>query len=369
MASNIKIKRAKVHWCDEEVNAAVEVIKSGRYVKGPNVKAFEQEFANYIGTKYALAVNNGTAALILALLAAGIKRGDEVITTPFTFMATGNAILLAGGKPVFADIDEDSMNIDPAAIKKAVTQKTKAIIPVHLYGQSADMDPILEIAEEKNLKVIEDAAQAHGAKYKDDMCGSFGDFGCFSFYPTKNMTVCGDGGMVVTDDLELYEKAVMYRDAGRKEGDIEHTFVPGYNFRLSEIHAAIGRQQLKHVAAWDEERRQIATWYEKYLAGIKQLTLPEEMEYAYHIYHLYSGRAERRDDLIKFLEQNGVEAGAHYPIPLHLQETFKHLGNNRGDFPKAEKAAATQISLPIYPGLKEDDIKFVAEQVGKFYKK
>ena len=261
------------------------------------------------------------------------------------------------------------MNIDPAQIKKAITPKTKAIVPVHLYGQSADMDPILEIAEEKNLKVIEDAAQAHGAKYKGDMCGSFGDFGCFSFYPTKNMTVCGDGGMVVTDDAELYAKAVMYRDAGRKEGDIEHTFVAGYNFRLSEIHAAIGRQQLKHVAAWDEERRQIATWYDKCLAGIKELTLPEEMEYAHHVYHLYSARAQRRDDLIKFLEQNGVEAGAHYPVPLHLQETFKHLGNNRGDFPKAEKAASTQISLPIYPGLKEEDIKFVAEQVRKFYKK
>ncbi len=363
------IKRAKIHFCEEEINAATEVIKSGRYVKGPNVKSFEQEFANFVGSKYAVAVNSGTSALIVSLLAAGIKRGDEVITTPFTFMATGNAILIAGAKPVLVDSEQDSMNIDSEKIKNAVTDKTKAIMPVHLYGQSADMDPILEIAEKNNLLVIEDAAQAHGAKYKGDSCGTFGDFGCFSFYPTKNMTVCGDGGMIVTDNKELYENAIMYRDAGRKEGDIEHSYVPGYNFRLSEIHAAIGRAQLKHVTKWNEERRQIATWYDKYLAGIKELILPVEMEYAYHIYHLYSPRAQRRNQLIKFLEQNGVEAGTHYPVPLHLQPGFKHFGHTRGNFPVSEKAADTQISLPIYPGLKESDIEFVAEQIKKFYKK
>ncbi|HIJ98755.1 TPA: DegT/DnrJ/EryC1/StrS family aminotransferase [archaeon] len=367
--AKVRIKRAKIHFCDEEINAALEVIKSGRYVKGPNVSAFEEEFAKFVGTKHAVAVNSGTSALIAALLAAGVKRGDEVITTPFTFMATGNAILIAGGKPVLVDIDEDSMNIDPGAVKKAVTPKTKAIMPVHLYGQSADMDPILEVATEKDLIIVEDAAQAVGAKYKGDSCGTFGDINCFSFYPTKNMTVCGDGGMITTDNPELYEKSIMYRDAGRKKGDIERSYVPGYNFRLSELHAAIGRAQLKHVKKWNEERRQIATWYDKYLSGTKELILPEEMEYAYHIYHLYSPRAQRRDQLLKFLEQNGVEAGTHYPIPLHVQETFKHLGYGRGDFPKSEKAADMQISLPVYPGLKEKDIQYVAEQIKKFYKK
>ncbi len=365
----IKIKRACVSASKDEEKAVVEVLRSGRYVKGPNVKAFEQEFAKFVGTKYAVTVNSGTSALIVAMLSSGIKHGDEVITTPFTFIATGNAIALAGAKPVFADIDAENFNINPEKIKDVITEKTKAIIPVHLYGQPADMDPILEIANEHNLTVIEDAAQAHGAKYKGDNCGSFGHINCFSFYPTKNMTVCGDGGMITTDDSALYEKAIMYRDAGRKAGDIERTYVPGYNFRLSEMLAACGRVQLKKLPKWNEERRKIATWYEKYLSGIDGLILPEEMEYGHHIYHLYSSRAQRRDDLIKFLEQKGVEAGTHYPIPLHLQETFEHLRYKKGDFPEAEKAAAEQISLPIYPGLKETDIKFVSNQIKRFYKK
>ena len=366
--TEVRIKRAKVSAGPEEEKAVLEVLRSGRYVKGPNVKAFEAEFAEFIGTKYAITVNSGTAALIVAMLAAGIKHGDEVITTPHTFMATGNSILLAGGKPVFVDIDPENFNINPDKIEDAITPKTKAILPVHLYGQSADMDPIIDIANDKKLSVIEDAAQAHGAKYKGDNCGSFGNINCFSFYPTKNMTVCGDGGMITTDDKELYERSIMYRDAGRKAGDIEHTFVAGYNFRLSEMLAAVGRIQLKKLPKWNEERRQIAQWYERELSGIKQIILPEEMEYAHHIYHLYSIRAQRRDDLLKFLEQNGVEAGTHYPIPMHVQETFKNLNYTRGNFPEAEKAAAEQVSLPIYPGLKENDVKYVAEQIKKFYK-
>ncbi len=347
----------------DEIDVAVErVVKSGRFIMGQEVKAFEEAFADYCQTKYACGVSSGTAALHLAVLACGIGEGDEVITVDNTFIATAEGIIQNGAKPVFVDIEIDTYNIDPSKIEAKITEKTKAILPVHLYGQVADMDVIMSIAKKHNLKVIEDAAQAHGAEYKGKRAGSIGDVACFSFYPGKNLGAYGDAGAVTTNDPEIAEKVSMLRDHGRKV-KYEHSAV-GFNERMDSLQGAILNTKLKHLDEWTKKRRQVADWYKKYLPD--SVVSPVEKEGNKHVYHLFVIRHPARDKLREFLKEKGITALIHYPIPLHLQEALKHLGGKKGDYPISEQYSAKILSLPIFPELTEDEVKYVAESIGEF---
>ncbi|NQT75362.1 MAG: DegT/DnrJ/EryC1/StrS family aminotransferase [Candidatus Omnitrophica bacterium] len=344
-----------------EIKGPIEkVMQSGGFILGEDVKLFEQEFAEYCGVKYGVGVNSGTDALFLACLACGIGKGDEVIVMPYTYIATTLAISMTGARPVFVDIDEKTYNIDISKIEKAITAKTKAILPVHLYGHPVDMDPLMEIAKKRGLKVIEDCAQAHGALYKNKKVGSFGDASCFSFYPTKNLGAFGDGGMVMTSSEKIKEKLVFLRDYGRK-GRYEH-IMKGYNSRLDTLQAAILRIKLRHLDEWDEKRRLNAALYTK-LFKEKQLDIitPYEAEYARHVYHLYAVRVKNRGKVMEKLQDNGVRTLVHYPIPIHLQEAYKDLGHKKGDFPVSERCCGEILSLPMYPELSEEEIGYVVE--------
>jgi dTDP-4-amino-4,6-dideoxygalactose transaminase len=339
-----------------------KIMQRGDFILGKEVALFEQEFAKYCNRKFAVGVNSGTDALFLGLLSLGVGSGDEVIVPVFTYIASALAVSYTGAKPVFVDIDKDTYNIDVNKIEKAITKNTKAIIPVHLYGQVADMQPILDIAKRYNLKVVEDAAQAHGAKYKISrtkwrVVGSIGDIGCFSFYPTKNLGAFGDGGMVVTDNEATYKKLLMLRDYGRRSR-YEHVTL-GYNSRLDTVQAAVLRAKLKHLDKWNTLRRQNAQLYLKELENIKGIILPMEAPYSYHVYHIFAIRVKNKDEVINKLAKKGISVLMHYPIPLHLQEVYKDLGYKKGDFPVAEKVAEEIISLPMYPYLKEAQIKFI----------
>jgi len=345
-----------------------EVMRSGYFVLGPRVAELEKQGAEYCQARYALGVSSGTDALILALMAAGIGPGDEVITTPYTFFATVGSIVRLGAKPVFVDIDEATFNIDPAAIEAAITSNTRAIIPVHLYGQCADMDPILEIAERHNLVVIEDAAQAIGSEYKNRRAGSFGRFGCFSFFPTKNLGGFGDGGMLTAateDDLDLL---TTLRVHGSKP-KYYHKLVGG-NFRLDALQAAVILAKIKHLPAWTERRRENAVRYwrlfeEAGLAG--QVQLPREV-FSGHTYNQFVIRAgAHRDALREHLAKNKVATEIYYPLPLHLQECFKALGHKAGDFPKSERAAEETIALPISQEVTPRQQEYVVETIGRFF--
>jgi len=334
------------------------------FILGKEEVIFEKEFAGYCGSRFAVGVNSGTDALFLALLSLGIGPGDEVIVPVFTYIATALAVTYTGARPVFVDIDRDYYNIDTGKIRSAITKKTKAIIPVHLFGQAADMKQISALARKYHLKIVEDAAQAHGAKYKISdgkwkLVGGIGDIGCFSFYPTKNLGGCGDGGMVTTNDKKIYKKLLLLRDYGRCSR-YEHVSI-GYNSRLDTLQAAILRIKLKHLEKWNSMRRQSAAIYNRELADIEEIIRPRQADYARHVYHVYAIRVRQRDRVIKELAKNGIVALIHYPIPLHLQKVYKDLGYNRGDFPVAEKIAQEIISLPIYPHLKESQIKFIAK--------
>jgi dTDP-4-amino-4,6-dideoxygalactose transaminase len=344
-----------------EVDAAVAgVLESGQFILGKEVAAFEGEFAAYCGAAHAIAVNSGTSALHLALLAMGVGPGDEVITVPFTFVASVAAILYTGARPVFVDIDPDSYNIDVRQIEPAITPRTKAILPVHLYGQPADLDPIFEIARRRNLTVVEDAAQAHGAQYKDLPVGAIGDIGCFSFYPTKNLAACGEGGAVVTNNPAYARTVRLLRDWG-SEKKYEHT-LEGYNYRLEALQGAILRVKLRHLDRWNEARRAHAAQYGQTLssAGVKT---PRELPYARHVYHAYTIRTDSRSELRRHLDESGIQTAIHYPIPAHLQPAYADLGYRPGDFPVAEQAAREVLSLPIYPELTNDQIAAVAQAV------
>lgn len=346
---------------DEIAQAIEKVMRSGQFILGKEVSLFEKEFAEYCGVKYAVAVNSGTDALFLACLACGIGRDDEVITTSNTYIATALAISMTGAKPVFVDIDEKTYNIDPTRIEYAITKKTKAILPVHLYGHAADMEPILKIAKKYRLKIIEDCAQAHEALYKGRKVGSFGDVGCFSFYPTKNLGAFGDGGMMVTNFKELYDKMLLLRDYGRK-GRYENV-IKGYNSRLDTIQAAILRVKLKYLDEWNDRRRANAELYTKLFKGAKlKVILPFEADYARHIFHLYVIRVKNRDKIMQRLSERGVRTLIHYPIPIHLQKAFKELGYRKGDFPITEKVCKEVLSLPMYPELTEKQIRYVVAQ-------
>jgi dTDP-4-amino-4,6-dideoxygalactose transaminase/acetyltransferase-like isoleucine patch superfamily enzyme len=324
------------------------VLDSSAFILGQEVAAFEEEFAAYSGARFGIALNSGTSALHLGLLAAGIGPGDEVVTVPFTFVATTAAVLYAGARPIFVDIDPASFTMDVSQIEAAITPHTKAILPVHLYGQPADMDRILEIARRHGLVVIEDAAQAHGAEYKGRRVGGIGDLGCFSFYPGKNLGAYGEGGMVVTNSPEYARTIRMLRDWG--QADKYHHVLKGYNYRMDALQGAVLRIKLRHLEPWIEARRAHAAQYDELLTGFEVQT-PTAMPFGRHVYHIYAVRVPERDVLQEVLHTHGIQTGIHYPIPVHLQPAYADLGYSAGMFPHAEAAAREVLSLPIFPEL------------------
>jgi dTDP-4-amino-4,6-dideoxygalactose transaminase len=351
--------KAQYRTIKEEINEAVlRTLASTQFCLGPEVSAFESEFAAYCESNYCIAVNSGTSALHLAFLSAGIKAGDEILTVPFTFVATVAAILYAGATPVFIDIDPLSYTMDPNQIEKAITPKTKAIVPVHLYGQPADMDPILEIARRHSLVVIEDAAQAHGATYKGKRAGSIGDLACSSFYPGKNLGAYGEGGAVTTNNPEYDRVIRMLRDWG--QGKKYYHELKGFNYRMDGVQGAVLRVKLRHLEKWTEARRSWAALYDQLIDG-SGLIPPRAMPYARHVYHIYAVRHPQRDQLIAMLQAKGVSTGIHYPIPVHMQKAYADLGYRAGDFPQTERAAREVLSLPMFAELNPDQIKAVAD--------
>ena len=346
----------------EEINSAVlGVIQSTHFILGPHGKALEQEVAAYHGVKHAVAVASGTDALHLALLAAGVTRGDEVITTPFTFIATAEAASYIGAVPVFVDIDPGTFNMDIAKIEAAITKRTKAIVPVHLYGQPVDMDGLMHIAKKHGLRVIEDCAQSFGAQYRGKKTGAFGDLGCFSFFPSKNLGGYGDGGMVITDDSALSERLQSLRNHG-SHMRYYHDEV-GFNSRLDEIQAAILRVKLRHIDEYNEKRRKNALLYNKHLADAGIQT-PSERDGTKHVFHQYTVRIKNRDDVKKKLDAGTVTSSMiYYPVPLHLQAAYKDLAMRAGSLPQAEKAAREVLSLPMDPELTEGEVQQVAGAV------
>ena len=352
---------AEYHELKSEIDAAVaRVLESGHFILGSEVAALEQEFAAYCGVSYAVAVNSGTSALHLALLAAGIGPGDEVLTTPFTFYATVAAIGYAGATPVYVDIDPATFNIDPRKIEAAITPRTRAILPVHLYGQPADMDPILDIARRHNLIVIEDAAQAHGAEYNGRRTGSIGDLGCFSFYPTKNLGAAGEGGMVTTNNPEFARTLSLLRNWG--EESRYHPVLKGYNYRLPAIQAAVLRVKLKRLEQWTERRRALAAEYDHLLRDAAVIC-PATNSRSRHVYCLYAIRAAGRDGLERALGSQGIQTAVHYPLPIYLMPAYTDARYKAGDFPVAEASAGTVLSLPLYPQMTMTQVAEVAAQI------
>lgn len=363
-AKNIPMLDLKAQYLplkDEIKSALKAIIESGRFVLGQNVKSFEEEVASYHNVNSAVALASGTDALHLSLNALGITTGDEVITTPFTFIATAEAIAYVGAKPVFVDIRKDTLNMDTSKIEEKITPNTKAIIVVHLFGQATDMDEIMAIAKKYSLKVIEDSAQAFGAKYKGIPVGTIGDCGCFSFYPSKNLGAYGDGGMLITNNKKVAERTNLLRNHGTT-GPYQHSFI-GFNSRLDEIQAAILRIKLRHIDKYNSNRSKIANIYTSVLGNAIQC--PVELSDRSHIYHQYTLRSSKRDGIQAFLKEQNIPSVVYYPIPLHLQGAFKDLGYSEGDLPESESAAKEVLSLPIYPELEPEDAKYIAETVLK----
>jgi dTDP-4-amino-4,6-dideoxygalactose transaminase len=344
-----------------EVDKAIHaVLDSCGYILGPEVAKFEEEFAAYSNAKFGIGVNTGTSALHLSLLAADIGPGDEVITTPFTFVATVAAIEYAGAKPVFVDIEPKSYNIDPAKIEAAVTPRTRAIIPVHLHGLMAEMDPILEIARRRKLVVIEDACQAHGAEYKGKRAGSLGDLAAFSFYPGKNLGAYGEGGLITTSNADYAKKIRMLRDWGAEKK--YHHVLKGFNNRLEGIQGAVLRVKLRHLEAWTEGRRKAAALYDKLLSG-SGVVVPQPQKHQRHVYHVYAIRTKQRQVWADALNSQGIQTGIHYPFPVHLLPAYADLGYKAGDFPHAEGAADEVLSLPMFAELTVEQCEKVARAV------
>jgi dTDP-4-amino-4,6-dideoxygalactose transaminase len=356
--------KAQYHSIKEEVQVAMSgVLESSQFVLGEEVGAFEREFSAYCGgVKHGIGVNSGTSALHLALLAAGIGQGDEVITVPFTFIATVSAVDYTGARPVFVDVDPKSRTMDPNQVEAAITSRTKAILPVHIHGQPADMDPILEIARRRNLLVIEDAAQAHGAEYKGRRCGSLGDMACFSFYPGKNLGAYGESGIVLTNNDQYARKIRMLRDWGQ-EKKYQHA-LKGFNYRMEGLQGAVLRVKLRHLEAWTEARRAHAREYAEALAEC-DVSIPGEMPGTRHVYHVYGIRVAQRDEVQQALHQQGIQTAIHYPVPVHLQPAFAELRYKTGNFPHSEAIAAEELSLPMYAELASDAILRVTEAMSK----
>lgn len=338
-----------------------EVFEKGCFILGPDVKQFEENFAAYCDAKYAVGVNSGTDALYLAMAALDITVGDEVILPTFTFIATCLCISYTGATPVFVDIEDETYNIDPEKLEAAITSKTKAIIPVHLYGQAANMDEIKAIAQKHNIKVVEDAAQAHGARYKGQRIGSLGEMACFSFYPGKGLGAFGDAGMVVTNNEEYYKKVMMLRDYGRS-GKYDH-MIKGYNSRLDTVQAVVLVEKLKRLDAWNQHRVEKAKLYYELLKDVDGIILPMAKDDREHVYQTFATRVENRDEVMQKLQAKGVGAIIHYPKPVHLQEAYKDAGYKKGDFPVAEKVANTELSLPMFPHITNEQVEYVCQTI------
>jgi len=353
--------KAQYHSIKTEIDAAISgVLESSQFALGTEVAEFEKEFAAYCTNRETIGVNSGTSALHLALLAAGVGPGDEVITTPFTFVATVAAILYAGATPVYVDIDAESYNLDPAKLERALTAKTKAILPVHLYGQPADMAAILAIARSRGITVIEDAAQAHGAEYNGQRTGSLADLACFSFYPGKNLGAYGEAGAVVTANPDYAKNIRLLRSWG--ESRRYYHDLRGYNYRMEGMQGAILRVKLRHLERWTEARRSHAALYDRLLKDSGVIT-PRQMPYARHVYHVYAIRTPQRNALVETLTSSGIQYGIHYPVPIHLQPAYRDSRYGPGDFPVAERIAGEVLSLPIYPELQRSQIEEVCEVV------
>lgn len=383
--------KAQYESLAKELNeATLEILSSANYIMGKTVLDFEKEFANYVGVKHAISVGNGTDALVLALKAMGIGKGDEVITTPFTFFATAEAISAVGATPIFVDVEKETFNIDVTKIKEKINSNTKAIMPVHIFGQSADMDEINEIAKKHNLLVIEDACQAIGGKYKGRKIGSLGDVACFSFFPTKNLGCAGDGGMIVTDNDEIATIARALRTHGSGENgqkaynllnNIEeevqtvegandtvynplkyYNYLIGYNTRLDAIQAAILAVKIKEIDNWNAKRREIVSIYNEALQN-NDLVTPVAKDYNEHVYHMYILQSENREEIIAKLKEAGIATGVYYPVPLHLQKVYKDLGYKEGDMPVAEYLSHRTFAIPVYPELTKEQVDYIISKL------
>jgi dTDP-4-amino-4,6-dideoxygalactose transaminase len=350
---------------DELLDIVSGLLDSGQFILGEDLVKFENTFANLCGTKYALGVANGTDALFLSMKVMGIQQGDEVITAPNSYLASASSIFLAGATPVFADVRED-FNIDPEQIRKAITSRTKAIIPVHLTGRPADLDAILTIAKENHLAVFEDCAQAVCAEYKGKPVGSFGNTGCFSLHPLKNLSACGDGGVITTNNEDLYQKLLKARNHGLRNRD-ECEFW-SYNSRLDNLHAAMLNVKLNKLDEWTDRRREIAAYYYDRLSGL-DMVIPKDKSTEKAVYHTFIIQTNRRDKLKNFLSEKGIDTKIHYPIPIHLQDAAKYLGYKKGDFPVTENQTETILSLPVFPELSDEQIEYVADTINRFFKK
>jgi dTDP-4-amino-4,6-dideoxygalactose transaminase len=357
---------AQIRGVRKEIDTALaRALDNCTFCLGPDVAQFEKDFAGFCGVKHCVAMNSGTSALHVAMRLLNVGPGDEVITTPYTFIATSWAISYTGAKPVYVDIDDDTLCLNPKLIEKAVTPRTKAVLPVHLYGHPFDADAILKICRKHNLPLVEDAAQAHGAKYKGKTTGTLGDIACFSFYPAKNLGACGEGGALVTNNPDFAARAKSLREHGSTQR--YHHDEIGYNYRMEGFQGAVLGVKLKHFDAWAAGRRRVAKRYAELLADTP-LHLPRETGAVESAWHLYTVRHPRRDELKKFLDENGIGNAVHYPIPLHRQKVYAHLGHKPGDFPVAEKAAREVLSLPMFPELTDAQIGRVAEVVRNFFK-
>lgn len=359
--------KKQYHNIKDEIDSAIqEILDNATFILGKKVEDFEKKFANVCEVKHCIGVNSGTSALRLSLLAMGIKPGDEVITPPFTFIATQEAISLIGAKPVFVDIEDKTYCIDTNKIEEKITNKTKAIIPVHIFGQPANMDPIMEIANKHDIKVIEDSAQAHSALYKNKKAGSIGDVSCFSFYPGKNLGAYGEAGAVCTNNKEIAKKVILLR----QHGEIKRYYhdIIGDNCRMEGIQGAVLGVKLKYLEEWNEKRRKNAEFYNKLFKN-NDVIVPYEAEYAKHIYHIYGIRTKNRDKLRDFLTRNGIATGIHYPIPVHLQKAYSDMGFKKGSFPVSEQVSDEILSIPMYPELTEEQMSYVADKVKEFLDK
>ncbi len=356
--------KAQYHTIRDDIDAVMtRVLESSQYSLGDEVKAFEQAFAAYCGARYGVGVNSGASALHLALLAAGVKPGDEVITVSATFVATVAAIGYTGARAVLVDIDPLTLNMDVRRLESAITEKTRAILPVHLHGQPADMDSILSLARSRGITVIEDAAQAHGACYKGRRSGSLADMGCFSFYPGKNLGAYGEAGMVVTDNPDYAETLRMLRDWGQSQ-KYDHR-LKGYNYRMDNLQAGVLRVKLPHLDDWNQARREHAAHYRNDLAG-PALTLPAEALHSQPVYHVYAIRTRLRDGLQEWLSRQHIQTGIHYPVPVHLQPAYEDLGYRPGDLPVTERAAREMLSLPLYPEMSEQAVATVSAAIREY---
>ncbi|MBU5614640.1 DegT/DnrJ/EryC1/StrS family aminotransferase [Geomonas azotofigens] len=354
--------KAQYDSISEEVQRSIaEVLSRCAFSGGPYVEKFEEEFAAFCGSKHAAGVGSGTEALWLALLGLGVQPGDEVITVPNSFIATAEAISLCGARPVFVDVQEDSFTMAPALLPQAITKRTKVIIPVHLYGQTADMDPILSIAERHGIAVLEDACQAHGSEYKGRRAGSLGHAACFSFYPGKNLGAYGEAGGVVTNDEQLAKKIKMLRDHGQSR-KYYHDVI-GMNGRMDGIQGAVLSVKLKYLDSWNKQRRANALKYQEKLAGVTGVKVPDEMDYAHHVYHVFAVRSRNREKMRSDLQASGIDCGVHYPVPIHLQEAYAARKELAGKFPVAESCAEELLSLPMFPELTGSEVDYICQEV------